>query len=410
MKRACAFGILALCASLVLSSSAYASTQVSLPPPVYFLNEPESAFGQSVSNPPTAITDPIVTQFPEIITVQLPEEEQAPMESDSPEERAYQEAEALLKNGRPNLAGLAFHKLGNYKDAAQRSTDAWKKAAVQYSVAANYEHSIGVKKDGTVYTAGKLGCEGAPRKKRYLQSWSDIVAVAAGAEFSVGLKSDGHVVARGINYHGECSVDGWSNVISIAAGKEHTLALKADGRVIADGNNGFGQCNLSGWNRIVAIAAGEYHSVGLRDDGTVVAIGHNTSGECEVSGWSDIVAICAGAYHTVGVKADGTVVATGYNNYHQCDVSQWKDIVSVAAGNSHTLGLKSDGTVVTCGYQSAVKGRHADVSDWTNIVQIACGLESSFGLRSDSQMLAAGLNQDGICNVQDWKDIRLPKW
>jgi len=429
MKRVSSLVTLITACVLVVSSAlpAYASSTVTLPPSTWFTSEPitptvSAAPVQNQTKPGPLETEPPEEKYPdipdsvrkeieanglEIVTVKVIGESEADQE-DSAEEQAYQAAEELLQNGRPNLAGLAFYKLGNYRDATKRSEEAWKKAAVKNTIAADFEHSIGVRSDGTVVTAGKLETEGAPRKKRYLQNWSGVVSVAAGREFSIGLKSDGSVIARGIDYHGECSLNDWKNVISIAAGREHTLGLRSDGKVYAKGNNGFGQCNLDSWSSIVVIAAGEYHSVGLRADGTVVAKGQNTSGQCNVSGWKDIVAICAGDYHTVGVKADGTVVATGYNNYHQCDVSGWKDIVAVSAGSGHTLGLKSDGTVVSCGYASAVKGRHADVSDWGHVIQIACGTDSSFGLRDDGQAVAAGLNESGVCDVQDWNKLRNP--
>ena len=81
----------------------------------------------------------------------------------------------------------------------------------------------------------------------------EIVAVAAGSNHTVGLKRDGTVVAVGNNkdsfqrHIGQCEVSGWRDIVAVAAGLAHTVGLKRDGTVVAVGLNGSGQCNVSGW-------------------------------------------------------------------------------------------------------------------------------------------------------------------
>ncbi|MCK4843449.1 MAG: chromosome condensation regulator, partial [Dehalococcoidia bacterium] len=41
---------------------------------------------------------------------------------------------------------------------------------------------------------------------------TDIVQVAADGDHTVGVKSDGTVVAVGDNYYGQCDVGGWTNI------------------------------------------------------------------------------------------------------------------------------------------------------------------------------------------------------
>lgn len=196
---------------------------------------------------------------------------------------AYAEAERLESSGETAKAAIAFGKLGDYKDAHERSFGLWDKVA-------NRE------------------------------------TVSAGSFSTVGIKSDGTVVVIGYNEYGQCNVDDWKDVIAVSAGDLYTIGLKADGTVIAIGNNYYGQCDVSGWKNIIAISAGSYHTVGLKTDGTVMSIGCNDFNICNVDGWNDIVSISAGYEHTVGLRVDGTVIAIGSNKYGQCDVSDWTDI------------------------------------------------------------------------------------
>ena len=71
--------------------------------------------------------------------------------------------------------------------------------------------------------------------------------VAAGYNHTVGLKSDGTLVAVGFNQDGECAVGGWTDIVQVAAGGHHTVGLKTDGTVVAVGHNDYGQCDVSGW-------------------------------------------------------------------------------------------------------------------------------------------------------------------
>ena len=83
-----------------------------------------------------------------------------------------------------------------------------------------------------------------------MSDWRDIVAVSAGYEHTVGLKSDGTVVAMGLNGNGQCDVSDWRDIVAVAAGIWHTVGLKSDGTVVATGSNNYGQCDVSGWTDI----------------------------------------------------------------------------------------------------------------------------------------------------------------
>ena len=316
---------------------------------------------------------------------------------DAENTKAHAHAE-LQKNGETTKAAIAFGKLGDYRDSSERSQVLWDVVAVRDTVSAGWNHTVGLKSDGTVVAVGynKYGqCD--------VSGWTDIVAVSAGSDHTVGLKADGTVVAVGDNEGGKRDVSGWTDIVAISAGDDYTVGVKTDGTVVAVGYEYYIQ-GLDRWTDIVAVSAGDYHTVGLKSDGTVVAKGSDNDGECDVGGWTDIVAVSAGWNHTVGLKSDGTVVAVGYNKYGQCDVSGWTDIVAVSAGVGYTVGLKRDGTVVAVGDNG---GGKRDVGDWTNIVAVSGGDRHTVGLKSDSTVVAVG-DEDGKCDVGGWTDIKLP--
>ena len=222
--------------------------------------------------------------------------------------------------------------------------------------------TIGLKSNGTIVAT-------IDRNKKEFESmfaWKDIKSVAAGWEHVVGLMADGTVVAAGYNLRDQCNVSDWKNIISIAANALQTVGLKSDGTVVATGSNTDGQCEVSNWKNIVGIAVGNFHTVGLKSNGTVVAVGNNAAGQCEVSDWENIVAVSAGSFYTVGLKSDGTVVVVGDNDsiatdseatvylkgkgeQGPCDISNWTDVVAISAQSFHTVGLKSNGCVVAVG-------------------------------------------------------------
>ena len=106
------------------------------------------------------------------------------------------------------------------------------------SISAGYEHSVALKKDGTVVAWGS-------DNYRYLQctipqSAVDIISICAGPYHTLALRNDGTVVAWGDNLDGECVVpEDLNNVVSIAAGDGQSLAVKEDGSVVQWGGEGY---------------------------------------------------------------------------------------------------------------------------------------------------------------------------
>ena len=81
--------------------------------------------------------------------------------------------------------------------------------------------------------------------------------------------------------------------------------------------------------------------------------------------------------------------------YYHCHASS-----AIAASDDHTVGLKSDGTVLACGKND---DGQCDVSDWKDIVAVAAGSVHTVGLKSDGTVVACGENYE--CDVSGWADI-----
>ena len=307
----------------------------------------------------------------------------------------YADAEQLLKDGRKAEAAIAFGKLGDYRDARERSFALWSELRKPKTLAAGFDFTVGLDSNGIMIHAGNVPA----------YCHTKLISIDAGQEHVVGLLPDGDVWAEGNNENGQCSVIGWKNRVEVAAGAFHTVALHSGGTVAATGSNNYGQCNVDKWTDIVAVSAGRYHTVGLRNDGTVVAVGRNDTGSCNVSGWTDIVAISAGMNFTVGLRADGTVVATGENFDGQCDVSTLRNVTAVSAGDCHTVVLCADGSVLAVG---ANDNNQCGVSGWKDVIAICTGYYHTAALCADGTVVAVGWNAYGQCDVSGWTDIKRP--
>ena len=75
---------------------------------------------------------------------------------------------------------------------------------------------------------------------------------------------------------------------------------------------------------------------------------------------------------------------------------------TVSASWIHTVGVRADGTVVAVGWN---EDGECDVSDWRDIIAVSAGDGHTVGLRSDGTVVAVGENGYGKCDVSDWSDI-----
>lgn len=272
--------------------------------------------------------------------------------------------------------------------------------SLQAQVAAGGQmHAAVVKPDGTVWSWGinTFGQLGDGRMGNTILEgvqaigFGDATAVAAGGNHTLALRKDGTVWAWGDNFWGELGdgtrrtrdvpapVPGLPPIVAIAAGYLHSMALAADGTVWAWGDNHYGQlgseapawsyrpARVEGLQGIASIHAGFFHSLAIDRSGRVLAWGQNTSGQlgdgtrqshaapAAVALITDAATISAGQLHTLLLRRDGTVWSWGGNVFGQLGrvtptrldaspglVLGLADVTAIAAGEDHSLGLTRD--------------------------------------------------------------------
>ena len=176
---------------------------------------------------------------------------------------------------------------------------------------------------------------------------TNVMAVAAGWNHSLALRRDGTVVGWGTNNAGQATAPpGANNLVAIAAGAEHSVGLRNNGGVVAWGDNSYSQARppsivTNAAANVIAIAAGQHHSMALRGNGTVVCWGRNQFDQTNVPPTlTNVIAIAAGANHCVALRRDGTVVGWGQNNYDQITFpTNLTGVFAIAAGGDRTLVL-----------------------------------------------------------------------
>ncbi len=234
-------------------------------------------------------------------------------------------------------------------------------------IAAGYEQSLLLKRDGTVCACGMFYAVNPQLGVPIVvpEDLSNVVQVAAGRSHCVALKSNGTVVAWGSDdSYGQLDVPAdLSNVVEIASGDTYNLALKADGTVVAWG--AAAAAVPPGLKNIVAVAVGGGGlcevangpaGLALRADGTLFGWGwaYGLDTNHVVEGVSNVVAISAGYDEWLALEADGTVEQVQSTNACYWSPPGLSNIVAISAspGNDHhiSLALKADGTVVGWGF------------------------------------------------------------
>ncbi len=132
--------------------------------------------------------------------------------------------------------------------------------------------------------------------------------------------------------------------------------------------------------------------------------------------WTDLIDIATGGStgegnrgggHVAALKRDGTVVAVGDNSDGQCNVGEWEKVVAISAGDYHTVGLTADGRVLTTQSPGSFPNSHKEISSWEDITAVSAGYGYTLGLKRDGTVVAAGNDQQGQCDVDEWKDVAL---
>ena len=326
-------------------------------------------------------------------------------------------------------------------------------------VAAGGSHTLAINENGHLYAwgnnnrgqigNGENGASSLDKTKnkktpQRIGTDADWQAIAAGYDFSLALKKDGTLYAWGANDSGQLgdgsttnrnapvkigSDTNWKNII---AGGAHSLALKSDGTLYVWGTNASGQLGngirtgelkaptkISSDTDWTAIGAGNAHSLALKSNGSFYAWGGNNFGQLgdgtntartaptKIGSDTDWKAIDGGLSQSLAIKRGGTLYLWGANGAKsprkQGSAANW---AAIGLGINHFLALTTTGELYaqggngngqlgdgTTAPRNALTKIGAD-TDWAAIDVNATG-SYSLGLKKDGTLYAWGANDSG---------------
>ena len=178
-------------------------------------------------------------------------------------------------------------------------------------------HIIGIKPDGTVVIKRAQADAESYSQLEGIEEWKDIVAVAGGYNAAVGLRKDGTVATAGSNKFGQLDVADWTGIKQLVvfdtyadlkknAAIAYTLGVTTEGRVLIAGNTNY-TAEINALTEVEQIAVISTGYAALKKDGTVV-VGSSLGDYASVKSWTDITAIAFGNDVLMGVKRDGSVL------------------------------------------------------------------------------------------------------
>ena len=294
-------------------------------------------------------------------------------------------------------------------------------------VSGGYDHSAGVKYDGTLWmwgnnSDGQLGTNNIVHRSSPVQTISNAEtwkSVSCGGLHTAAIKDDGTLWSWGSNYNGQLgtnnttdvsspvqTVAGGSNWKSVTCGYAFTAGIKDDGTLWMWGLNSDGQLGdntvvkksspvqtVAGGNNWFQVACGYSYTAALKTDGTLYLWGSNYDGQL-------------GTNNTTAVSSPVQTVAGGNN---------WK---AADCGSSHTIALDCDGNIWSWGnnnngqlgdsttnyYSSPVQIETAS-SEWG---QVFAGGEGSGSIREDMTLWVWGDNDEGQLGTGNTADVSSP--
>ena len=345
---------------------------------------------------------------------------------------AYAEAEALSAQGMHARAGIAFARLGDYRDSRERSFKEWshvrQKRTISYGSTFYADYGIpylmGLKQDGTAVLTGP-----SYEQCQSVADWTDLVGVyVAGESVPLAVKADGTVLFgppiilvpdlfRYDMEYFEQQVSQWTDIVALFDSGSSVYGLKRDGTLVFasfTGNEEYDReinAELSEYTNIVDCLPSYNLEVLLRADGTVISRYRDSKLAEEIAKWENVVRLCQANGLVLGICADGSVNAAGsYYDYSNQETREFfgkvdglADVVDIC----DSFVLRSDGTVALfapAGEPSPYFNRWKDtIAEWTDVVSFL-SLGNLYALRSDGTMVVAGQGYEAE-TVAKWTDI-----
>jgi len=266
------------------------------------------------------------------------------------------------------------------------------------SVSAGYDHSCGVRGDGTIV------CWGDNTYWQLNVPDGTYTAVSAGSFYSCGLRTDETVVCWIHSTDGR-SDDPAGTFSAVSTGANHTCGLRTDGTVQCWGSNVGGDGSHAGQSdppagTFVAVDVGAWYSCGVRTDGTATCWGANTNGQADAPAGT-FSAVHTGWIHSCGLRTDGTIACWGSNEWRGSYAGQSDPpagtFSAVTVGWSNSCGLRTDGTVTCWGADTDFNGRQTGQSDPPagTFTAIDSHAHHTCGLRGDGSVTCWGANTSG---------------
>lgn len=269
------------------------------------------------------------------------------------------------------------------------------------SVSSGYNHTLFVKKDGTLWACGssqygQVG-DGTYQRRRLTPSkvMDDVKMASASYFHSMAVKEDGTLWAWGLNESGQVG-DGSKLEVNCITPRKIT-------------------------DHVVSVSAGDHTSLILKDDSSLWACGANTGDGTSnkylypVKIMDDVSCMSAapssGGGFSYVVKKDGSLWVFGINNYGQlCDGTYTErhspihlmDSVSyVSTTDNGALVLKSTGKLLRCEYNII-----NEISD--SVIYAAGGHYHSVYIKVDGSLWGFGSNHHHCLTDEEGHDSYAP--
>ncbi len=290
------------------------------------------------------------------------------------------------------------------------------------------------------------------------QSLVDATAstVQSGYYFSAGIRKDGTIWSAGFNEYGQLGVGDYSDRteftqsgaikewVKLACGGWHMMAIQSDGTLYGTGSevsigagysytrNTFTQIGTeTDWE---TVSCGYYQTMAIKTDGTLWGAGYNSSGELgtgdnsikytftKIGTATNWKAVECGTGHTMAIKTDGTLWGTGWNLEGQLglgdnadrntftQIGEETDWEMVSCGTAHTMAIKTDGTLWGTGRNGTGHLGLDDEIDRNTFTQIgvstdwksvSCGGDHTMAIKTDGTLWGTGFNQEGQLGLGD---------